>query len=372
MNKYRILIAAIFLGTALSGESAIYSADGRMIFRVDGGMAMPPSGAIEALKALGVSTRDAANLTRYITNDAKRAEEIQKLNLIAVSGAPGARRQQAAEARASSPTPTRRASSPRPKSPPAARRSHSPVRAEVDWGLLETFIGKNSENPFEALQSLNEKEPREAQRLCPAIMDPDFYNRAQAMRVRVIHSRAMVTFCEGVVFDRAQLKDIKQGARAKSPEREQVRLRPVMMPSRQAPVEEQQRGLEEVRLVLLENAEALGKREAVEGQLRGAERLLKRAQERYESLTVAISILKEDLPEGFVDFSRAHERDSVEVYTNHIAYFLDNEGRELHIDKTLRVQIVGAHDLLGQAKDNLANARYELEEVNKELLRLAK
>ena len=75
---------------------------------------------------------------------------------------------------------------------------------------------------------------------------------------------------------------------------------------------------------------------------------------------------------GFEDFSRARRHDSAEVYINHLAYFVNNEGRELGIDSALKAEIEEAHNLLGFAKDNLANARYELEEVNKELLRWAK
>lgn len=377
MSRSLILIAtAVFLGAALSSESAVYSKEGKMIFTAEGGLAMSDSAAMGALKELGVGPRDAAQLTKFITNDSQRAVEIQRLDLVRLSGSPSAKGKSTvhapAEARAASPTRSARAHS-RSKSPVAAG-SYSPAKEEVDWAYLEDFMRMNKDRPMEALRDLQAVDPRGVGRLCDAILDADFYEKAKAVGVGTIKNRQMVSFCQDYMPERAQLKEVRQGERAKSPVREKVTLRPVVLPSAKASLEEQQRGLEEARQALLENAEMLGKRAEMEDRLAAIQKMLKRAQERYDNLTAVILGMKEDLPaiQGFKPFCQSHQNDLPDVYINHLTYFLENEGKHLVIARETKAQIPIASNLLAQAKDNLENARYDLEQINRELLKLTK
>lgn len=260
----------------------------------------------------------------------------------------------------------------RHRSPSPARRAKSPAPMSVDWQELKAFMTEHKANPEAGLKGLTDQ--RQVRRLCQAILDPEFYGQAKSVGIGTIKSSRMVSFCQGYMPEQAHIKEIKQGEKAKAPEREQVKLRPVELPSQKASMEDQQQGLEAARQALLENARRLGREAEIKSQLEAIHKLLARAQENYDNLTLAIVIMKQDLPEvqGFEGFSRDHAGDLPEVYINHLNYFLDNEGRQLAITRTSEKQIREAHGLLAQAKDNLMSARYDLERINRELLQSTK
>lgn len=378
MNKNLIMaIIAVFLAGVLRGESAVYAADGKMIFSESGSLVMSSSVAMQALKDLGVSGKDAADLTKFITNDQKRLEKIRSLGLTTLSGKPQEMRSSQAEVERGRPretAPSMRASqAARQKSPVAAsRRSPSPMR--VDWELLDGFMRDHKDDPFAALQDLHRDNPKSARKLCPAIMDPAFYDRAKEAKVRVVHSRAMVTFCSGTVFDRESMRAPKQRSRSASPVREQVTLRPVVFPKQSESLAAQQQGLEDARAIILENADRLGTRAATEDKLKAVNAQLRRAQERYDNLVAVVIGMKDDLSgiEAFKAFSRRRAEDLPEVYINHLVSFLENEGSQLALAQETKGQIPIAHDLVAQAKDNLTNARYDLEQINREMLQFTK
>ncbi len=376
MKKITFVITTLLLLGGTSAESAIFAKDGKMIFDAQGRVVMGESAAMQALKELGVSAKDAAQLTRFITNDSRRSEEIHRLNLQALSGKPhDARRQGSDEASRAE------ARQPRPKSPQAAaarRRSLSPVRSkspvaeEINWEVLEDFMKDHKADPVKALERLRETDPRAVKRLCYAILDPEFYSRAQSAGIGVIKNRAMVSFCQDYMPERASLKGVKQKSREASPEREKIKLRHVEFPKQSASLAEQQRGLEEAQRALLENAKRLGRLAEVEAQMKDANANLRKAQEYYDNLTAAVMGMKEDLRDirGFEEFNPRHQDDLPEIYINYLVGFLEHEGRDIQMTKTSTKQIRIIQSLLAQAIDNLMHARADLMRINREMLTL--
>ncbi|MBX3486577.1 MAG: hypothetical protein KF798_01580 [Candidatus Paracaedibacteraceae bacterium] len=207
--------------------------------------------------------------------------------------------------------------------------------------------------------------------LCAEIKGSGFYKAAAEAGVGTLKNRAMVTWCEGVSFERSNVKAIQQREKAPEVKPEMPKLRPVVFSEpRTQEIGSEMRDLKEIVEIIRENAKALGKLSEVEQQLTPVEDKIKEAQDHYDNLGVAVVGMREDL----ADIGRAgglkvfkpheHENDSPEVYMKAITDVLGQE----NLTHASRQQIAEATKLLNEAQLNLAAARDDLVKINSELL----
>ena len=81
MKIVLIILSTVLTTIALTSNSAVLAKDGKPIFDSHGRLMMPDRVAIEKLKELGISPRDAVNLTRFIKTDKERLQKIHELAL---------------------------------------------------------------------------------------------------------------------------------------------------------------------------------------------------------------------------------------------------------------------------------------------------
>ncbi|AIL12725.1 hypothetical protein IM40_03005 [Candidatus Paracaedimonas acanthamoebae] len=234
--------------------------------------------------------------------------------------------------------------------------------------ILEDFKGKHTKE--------------ETQALCKEIKDSSFYAKAQKAGVGILKNRAMVTWCEGATFERAKLGKIVQKEKAPEVKREIVKLKPVNLGEKGQSVEGEQQQLDQAEKIISENLVALKqdkhltieqqkKTEALTIRLEEAKKILKESQEHYDNLSVAIVSLREDLKHfSFRHFKpKAHEKSTPEVYLDALNQSLTKEHEHI-LDSQSKDQLTQATKLLKQANENLANARKDLEAINREMLEL--
>lgn len=235
-------------------------------------------------------------------------------------------------------------------------------------GILEAFQAKHT--------------PKETEELCKEIKDPRFYAAAEKAGVGTIKNRAMVTWCEGVTYERLKYGAIKQ--KEKTPEKapETVKLKPVDFGEKGKSVEGEQHKLEEVKKVISENLVSLredksltpAQQKRVEEltvQVKEAEKELAKAKENYDNLSVAITILRGDLKNFSFQYFKpqAHENSTAEVYLEALNTALPKEHPHI-LDSGSRGQLTQADAVLKQANENLAEARKDLEIINREMIQL--
>jgi hypothetical protein len=223
---------------------------------------------------------------------------------------------------------------------------------------------------LERLQSHN---PEALKHLCHEIMATNFYDKAAAASVGTLKRNAMVSFCSGTVFERADLKKATQKVKPVEEKKEAVKLKPIDFTKKSKSVEEEQQALKAVELQILENAEKLGKKQEFEKKLEKAMENLKKAKEFYDNLAVAIMGMRKDLKEigGFKVFKpHNHDHDSPEQYLEALEASLPKENPSV-LTHGSREQLQMASNLLKEANKNHASARHEMEAINREMMEIA-
>jgi len=227
----------------------------------------------------------------------------------------------------------------------------------------------NTSNPLPLLKKEATNNPRNADLLCQEIKKQSFYDLAQGANFGVIKRNELISYCSGTEFEKGNFKAAVQGAKKEEEKQALPTLRHVEL-KKGSGVEEEKKILEEAKEVMLENALALGKKAEFEAKIQQAEVSIKAAQEHYDNLQVAIIGMREDLKEirGFQHFNpNAHDNASPEQYLELLHAALAQESPAL-LDRTSKQQLQIATDLLHQANENLAKARLDLEQINRELL----
>lgn len=223
------------------------------------------------------------------------------------------------------------------------------------------------------LERLKSHNPEALKHLCSEIMENSFYDKAAAASVGTLKRNAMVSFCSGTVFERADLKSATQKEKQIEAKKEAIKLKPIDFTKKSKGVEEEKQALKAVELQILENAEKLGKKQEFEKKLEKAMENLKKAQEFYNNLAVAIMGMREDLKEigGFKVFKpHNHDHDSPEHYLEALEASLPKENPNV-LTHGSREQLQMASNLLKEANANHALARHEMEAINREMMEMA-
>lgn len=223
------------------------------------------------------------------------------------------------------------------------------------------------------LKRLQSHNPEALKHLCHEIMATNFYDKAAAASVGTLKRNAMVSFCSGTVFERADLKKATQKEKPTEAKKEIIKLKPIDFTKKSKGVEEEQQALKAVELQILENAEKLGKKQEFEKKLEKAKENLMKAKEFYDNLAVAIMGMREDLKEigGFKVFKpHNHDHDTPEHYLEALEASLPQENPSI-LTHGSREQLHVASELLKEANHNNALARLEMEAINREMMEMA-
>jgi hypothetical protein len=249
------------------------------------------------------------------------------------------------------------------------------------------------------------------QQICQEVMAENFYEKASKAEVGTIKSRAMVTYCSGTTFERADLKKATQKEKHAATGHEQVQLKHrESAPTKSAEpsahalpkvqlrhveiksggnFEQQKANLLEAEKEMRENMEILGKKKEFEAKkhelvvkLEEANKKVKEAQDFYDNLSIMILGMREDLSSGGVKSQLKvfkpgnHENDTPEDYLKAAKQDLPLEnvkGFDRELQSTFPgflLQLPIAENLLTQANKHLAEGRRDLEGINRELLAL--
>lgn len=230
-------------------------------------------------------------------------------------------------------------------------------------------------DPVKTLEVLKINNPANVQDLCVQIKDLSFYEKAETAKIGVLKRNKIMQFCDGVKFEVGTFKKAIQKEKPAEAPKETVVLKPVDLGKKGASVQEEQVALEAARKEIVANAKLLEQRPEmikIQEKIAVATKQLEAAKEYYDNLTVAISILREDLKgiSGFKVFKpQEHEKDTPEQYLLALNQALPQESPHLLHPDSL-AQIRAASDLLRQANENLARTRVDLEAINREMLLL--
>lgn len=231
------------------------------------------------------------------------------------------------------------------------------------------------------LAEFKEQDPETMKRLCEEIKAPNFYERAQQAGVGTIKNRAMVTFAEGVAFERSDLRQAQQKAKPAEKPQETVKLRPINF-SKTKTVEEEQSLLKKAKQDMMENITFLKKEKQAEYQkkIEEADQFLITAQEHYDNLKAAITGLQLDMQEQeaidpkIKQFNKDHPIDP-EQGGEKLVQYMDAlnvfwKGHKQGNAVQARGYVESALGLLKNANENLAKGRADLERITREMLAL--
>jgi hypothetical protein len=223
------------------------------------------------------------------------------------------------------------------------------------------------------LDRIKHQHPEELKALCNQIMAENFYEKAQIAKVGTLKSRAMVTYCSGTVFERADLKQATQKDKPAEAKKEAIKLKPVDFSKKSKGVEDEQKNLKAIEEEMLANAELLGKKQEFEQKLQKVTEQLKQAQEHYDNLAIAIMGMREDLKAFSFKVFKPHDHDqaSPEGYLEALESALPKESAHL-LDSHSKQQLTMASNLLKEANKNHELAREELEILNREMMQMNK
>jgi len=222
--------------------------------------------------------------------------------------------------------------------------------------------------PFvtQQLDALFAENPEKMKRLCEEIKAPDFYDVAKALDVPILRSRAMVTWCSGIAYQRQTLKPAAPKPAAEKPS---TAFPP--LPFGEA-LEEEFDVLKKAKKAAVQQDDANGT-ETYEKKAKVIEARLKLAKEFYDNLSVAFAGMREDLKEvtGFRVFDPFHhESNPPDEYLRLLTKALEQETPHILTPASYQ-QIEKAKELLNSAMENLDQARIELAALNREMMQLS-
>lgn len=246
--------------------------------------------------------------------------------------------------------------------------SQASERMSLDQLLAE-------KDPVKKLEELKTQSPENFKSLCADINEPNtFYPKAKLANVGTIKQTQIINKCVGATFEQGTFKPVIQKPKQAEAKPEAVQLKPVDFGKKTANIQEEQKTLQAAKKIILENAALLGKKQEVEAKLLAVEEELKKAQDFYDNLSVAVAGIREDL-DTFTRFRyfnpKEHSNDTPEKYLETLDAALQ-KGDRLMLPKVYIEQLNAANNLLKQANENLATARLDLERINREMLVMTK
>lgn len=253
--------------------------------------------------------------------------------------------------------------------------------------ILRDFLGDKPREAESRLKALKETDKEQHDRICALTMDAnnDFAIIAQEKGMG-LSAPSFMRYCNGHKVRQLKTGGIIQKEKPKIPEPKVVKLRPVTFEDSKGEkggILAQKMQIEKAEQDMRRNAEIIAAQSAekkvkvmkLTDQMKTSQALLIKAQGFYDNLKVAIMGFRFDVEDpssgiNFKTFKHAeHVDDLPEDYLTALNKAL-GEGDTGNLNKSSRETLDIATKLLAQSIESIANARADLERINRELMEL--